>query len=631
MMNFQEEAMKKLATTAPELASLVVSFRDLSEEIPEGNEVAVGAFILKAPSGFYFIPVVAKGNTVYPMDSLFDGQTKKFKPLSTAYIQRVLFAQGNLGSAEKMPKYVDVNPSLYHLIVPPRTGKYAYASDTLFTEFLAALPQHLKNDFSSKLHANKDMAMELSRVIDLKDIADVLAQTSKITPTVSGKVEGVQILTPVDSGKEKLEDAAIQDILNVGYHIRGDNETPRMAIPYRNSAENLIQLKGVQEGNAYFVHMKDGSKALAMVPLRVRASGAAELATERNVGVGYSVTSSLKPTVGDYLAITSSGDYLTVGEAVVEAVPHDTSEVVKDLYNESRIGHIGDIEIGDKFVVVTEDGVLGPFEARSASATNDMVSIRASDLSSSSSIQITASKAFKGKVYVDGRSVYVPHSALVIELERNVTPDVEVSINMAANRQELVTKGLLEDQIIIRNHGVGSYSINGHTTNGEAGLVRNLMLDIGMSKEACLSFVKMAKEDGYVRVLLSKKASDMGAIAPGEIPEYGQAVPEQPGLLDPTVVQQSVETRDPMAVEATIMSQFLQDPDMYETVSSYLPIIEEAVDKLGRTLLLLRINTDATQSEDIAALITSIRNTYKNLGDNALKIENLVSGAAGAR
>lgn len=631
MANFQQEAMNKLGLTAPEVVSLVVSFRDLSDEIPEGSDTSVGVFILRAGAGVFFIPVVAKGNTVYPIDSIYDNQEQHFKPLTKTYVGQILASQSaGMGSPAQLPKYVNANPSIYNMIVPPRTGKYVYASQGLFSEFIASMPDHLKGQFKTGIMEDIGLSTKLNGLLNMAEVIESLDHKSSVTPTINASVPDVRIYTAEDAGKGVLADAVVQDILNVGYHIEGDNITPRMAVETPRGAEGFSQLRGVEEGRAYEIVLRDGSTVKAMVPKRVKSTYGSDLSQGEFVSVGMAVSNRPVPLATGLIAITEYGDWITQEETIVRPNPIDISEVASELYALSKIATIADVERGDKFLVVTPKGVVGPFDASNVSLMSSMSIIQATSLvgTSRSRYTITASAAFKGEVFCEGENIYLPMHASVIELGNNINMDAETSLSSAVAREELKNLGLLESQLTIRGHDNGFFSINGHSIGDEASLVKALMIGEGIAKQACLGFVKSAKERKSITVYLSKVANDMDAIAPGDIPEYGQsAVPESGDLFDRSAVQQSVQTLDPGVVEATIISQFLQDPSMAETISSYLPVIKESLDKIGRSLLLLRINSEADMPEDIASLITSLRNTYRMLGDNCAKLEYLVNGS----
>ncbi len=629
MGNFQEEAINKLGATAPELVNLVVSFRDLSEELPEGGNTSVGVFVVRAGMGLFFIPVVAKGNTVYPLDSIFDDQAKQFKPLTNTYVQRIIAAQTlELGAPSLIPKHVNTNPSIYNLIVPPRTGKYAYASHGLFTEFVAALPAHLKAKLSGSIENNHAFAESLGGVIKLPDMLESLAY-NPVKPTVTISEPEVEIYTAKDADRN-LTDAAIQDILNVGYHIKGDVKSPRIAVESGSAAAKFTKLSGIQEGGAFEAVLKDGTTINCMVPKRLKRASIADLPNASGVTAGMSIKKDHKLSDSGLVAVTEYGDYFTNPEVVMDARGIEVSQVASELYALSKVATIMDVEKGDVFLLVTEEGVAGPFRANSVSITGTMAIINSeSPCEGYRRVTITASTGFKGKVFSTESEIIVPSHATVIELGRNIDSDLETSITGAQNRRDLNMMGLLESQASIRSHDNGFFSINGQEVGNEADLVKMLIVGHGIAKQASLGFVKSAKENKVVTILMSKKASDMGAITPGDIPEYGQSpVPGDDSLFDKGQVETAIQTRDPGIVESTIISQFLQDPSMLETISSYLPIINESMDKIGRTLLLLRINGDMETAEDIASLVTSLRNTYKLLGDNTAKLEYMVNGSS---
>ena len=49
-MSFNEMALERLARTAPELTRFVISFNDMTDELPEGGAIQVGVFVLRQGS-----------------------------------------------------------------------------------------------------------------------------------------------------------------------------------------------------------------------------------------------------------------------------------------------------------------------------------------------------------------------------------------------------------------------------------------------------------------------------------------------------------------------------------------------------------------------------------------------------
>jgi hypothetical protein len=66
------------------------------------------------------------------------------------------------------------------------------------------------------------------------------------------------------------------------------------------------------------------------------------------------------------------------------------------------------------------------------------------------------------------------------------------------------------------------------------------------------------------------------------------------------------------------MSQLLR-AEPIETIRDYLPDIASVIDRLGRTLFVLRLNTGKLikdrASNDVGDILDKLRTVYKNLGD----------------
>ena len=180
-MSFADLAFERLNRTAPELAPLVVSFQDMTQDLSEESNIKLGIFTLRSGGSFFFIPVVAKGSNIYPMDSVFSNEDKKFFPLSRLGIEKVKNAvKTQVGKGVKTPLTVNRNPSLRELVEPPRTGKYTYASGRM-SEVLATAPESLKKEVLEKLAQDKDLMKDLHRMgFDTKEILTSLKPLEKV-------------------------------------------------------------------------------------------------------------------------------------------------------------------------------------------------------------------------------------------------------------------------------------------------------------------------------------------------------------------------------------------------------------------------------------------------------------------
>jgi hypothetical protein len=119
---------------------------------------------------------------------------------------------------------------------------------------------------------------------------------------------------------------------------------------------------------------------------------------------------------------------------------------------------------------------------------------------------------------------------------------------------------------------------------------------------------------------------DLTGIEPDEVTMNGAYKPNGSMVSN---VQESLKAGDAQVTEATIISELLQAPDMFEQISEYLPDIEEAIDKLGRTLFMARVHisrlAEANDADQVYAFLASLKTVYRLLGDNFIKLKELAA------
>ena len=98
-------------------------------------------------------------------------------------------------------------------------------------------------------------------------------------------------------------------------------------------------------------------------------------------------------------------------------------------------------------------------------------------------------------------------------------------------------------------------------------------------------------------------------------------------------VNEAEKLQDSQTMEATIISQLLQAPDLFENIQEYLPDLKDAVDKLGRLQFLSRVKIDQLvsplDSDSVFALISQVKNVYRQLGDTTSKLEEVAGASIG--
>jgi hypothetical protein len=614
MNEFADIALAKFLQMLPELGAYIVTFQDVTEELNDDSGMQIGIFVLKPGAELLYIPVIAKNANVYPIDSVFFTGTGKFFPLSRKTVSAVLSGLGNdqsaLGKSTKIPETVNTNPSVYELINPPRTGKFVYASQSRLTEFLAALPAHIKEKTFEKLSAEKSVYDNLDELFGLQAIFDVLKARPEGLASVTNHAP-ISIATAGDRALG-LGEVQVNNILNDGYHVMGAQPSRRIAVMAENyNADGLFkQVSDVDGGKDYEVAMANGTSREAFIPTMM--------------GNGSSSIPLAVFTNGDF-ALSKS--FIAVGEEL------NRRDVLKTLFEVSPPQLIRDIYMGDVFTVMLADGqFIGPYRAANVVMSSLGAELKVYNLSTGKVDFIYAYRNFKGSYDRVNHDVYVPSNCIVIKLKNDVSLDIEVSPVSAHKKRELNQVGLLGDELNIGYDGI-EFSVNGAPLGKEASVMKRLVVDEGIDPELAKNFVKEAKLTKFTKVYMTKKAYSTDtnmAVTPqyGEVPDDQSKNVGMNGAFLPNVAD-SLEVGDAQTTEATIISELLQVPDIMVEVGEYLPDIEEAIDKLGRILFMARVHidrlADVNDADGVFAFLASIRTVYQNLGQNYLKLQSMVA------
>jgi len=625
-MEFSENALQKLIQLFPELSSYIVSFKDISEETgKEESGLRVGIFILQLGQEYYFIPVIAKSDTVLPIDSLFSNSDGKFYPLTKTFLdQAISSSQVTIGKATKIPKTVPTNPSVYDLVTPPRTGKFVYASSSRLVEFLANMPNMVKKAMTEKFAEDKEIYETLHKLFGLENVLAALK------PSIHGPKAVLKPAVELITEGRGLDNPTVASILEKGYALRGENTTERVAV-LANDFDSLGPLQligGVDSGKDYEVVTSSGEIKPAYIPKRAQAAPkfAALLRP-------YDSNALSQDPV---LAIFSNGDYAISSQIVSRGEAVDTKKVLKDLFGVQSPIVPRDVVNYSKIAIFSPElNLVGAYSVHHVNESNVGVTIKASNLlpgNESSGVTINAYRNCKVINAADCENIFIPYNALIVVLHHNISGKLETNINSALAKLELSTLTALGTAVDIGFDGI-EFSFNGKPVGPEVKMVEMLVVKEGIAPNKADSFIKQAKEQKHVKIYLSKKAD----FEPGEIPQYGDIPADQENTFGADVqgaaiknIRSAIDTQDPQTIESTIISELIQATNMTDLVREYLPDIQEAIDKLGRTLFLARLNMDqlsqSQNANELLAFISNIRNVYRLLGDNFIKLQRMCGG-----
>lgn len=638
-MDFSDIALAKLLQTVPELGNYIVTFKDVSEELQDDTGIQVGVFVLKVGAEIFFIPVVAKNDNVYPVDSIFFDSEKKFFPLTKKTVGMVVAAaQLDQGKPTEIPKTVVGNPSVADMINPPRTGKHVYASSSRLTDFLASMPDYLKQVTMEKIAAEKSVYDSLDQMYGLKAIFDVLKEKPEAMAAATNEVP---ISVVVDANPNMTPDQ-ISSILNDGYHIVGEQPVSRVAVSIHdfNSSGTFRNITNLDGDKDFEIMLANGSSRDGYVP-KMYTLGS----DPRGVSTSYR-SSYDNPDAA--LAIFTTGDYALSPSFIAVGDNLDRKQVLKTLFEYNPPALLKDLEYGDKIVVVLNSGeFLGPINVNRIALSSLGVEVTGSSYQSGfGAVTIHGYRNIPDiKVCNSGprKDIYVPYNSVVIKLRRDITGDLEVNVNSASHKRMLHETQWLGDEMNLGYDGV-EFAINGKTAGAESDVMKRLVVGEGIDPEQAASFVKQAREVKFTKIYMTKRAGFTTSSDDGKIPSYGE---EDLTGIDPKEVtmngaykpngnfvnnvQQSLQAGDAQVTEATIISELLQAPDMFELISEYLPDIEEAIDKLGRVLFMARVHisrlAEANDADQVYAFLAALKTVYRLLGDNYIKLKEMAATA----
>ena len=611
--DFSEIALAKFLTAFPELGNLIVTFNDLSHELSDDNGMQVGVFILRSGPEIFYVPCVAKDSNVYPVDSIFFASKSQFFPLTKKTIGIILTSNhSEQGKGTKIPPSVVINPDLTTLVNPPRTGKFVQASASHLSDFMAELPDHLKRFTMEKFAEEKSIYENLHKMFAIKDIFAALqvqpkGMAAKVTPSPVSLVTGA-----VDNPS----DQEVSDIMSKGYAVRGVPEHTRIAVCMGNDTRftEVVELDG---GKDHEVVFKNGTSREAFIP--------------KNVGLGDQ--SARKRSTA---AIFTDGDWANSPSYVAKGESLGRTTVLDNLFKHNPPVLPKDIEVNDTFAILdTDANLVGIFNARRVTISNLGVEIRAGVECGAlprTEIVINAYKNYgMSPTLTSDGELFVRYASLVIKLKENVSYDLERTAQNASRRNEISQIALLGEELNLGFDGV-EFIIDGKVVGQEKQAMQRLVVEESIDPELAQSFIKQAREKKFTKIYLTKKAGT-SLNTPGEIPQFGEIAPPPPktglnGSFIPNV-QKSTEIGDAQTTEATIISELLQTPDTYEMIEQYLPDIEQAVDRLGRILLLSRVHiaelSEDNDTESLMSFLANLKSVYRMLGDNLVKLQELVA------
>lgn len=617
-MEFNQLALQKLVQAAPELANLVIAFRDISEEASSEQDTTVGVFLLRSGGSMYYVPVIKKDQTIHPIDSVFCCDISQFRPLSRSLITQIVNAQtADMGTAKKIPGSVIRNPSVHELVNPPRTGKFVYASETRLLEFLGSMPGHLKDHVRHHVTSDSSLATGLSKLLDLKDLVMAL-KSAPVENKVVDEVPAHAVLTYGDA----LSEAQAREVMEKGYAL--NHEYPhgnRVGIQEEdfNVEGTFQQLSSQTEGGKCYRVVLDNGNVLPgyVVP---SAKSVHFKGPDQNTVLlenGMILTGEKFIAVGDELV--SDDHHSALGNILRKFSERNPIVTLKEALESSNGLQV--LSMNPSMELLVKGRVHTPvITGTDVTAT----------LCSANGRKISAMKGIFNAIDEPDGPLCVPEDWPAIMLNYNAVANSAVNVNSVQKLLQARALMSLGDRLSIIHDGV-DFAIDGKNVGPAHNALRILITQEGFAPDVAESFVKKASASRTCKVLMSKKAD----FEPGVIPQFGNPPPPQNPEMFSAATRQSLDSGDKQVAEAMILSELLQAPELSEVVAEYMPDIATAVDRLGRVLFLTRARmdqlVDTVGNESAMSTIASVKSVYRNLGDNLIKLEQLSTNVSSTK
>jgi hypothetical protein len=613
-MNFSQMALEKLNAASPGLSKYVIAFKDMSSELQDSDGVEVGVFIMRNGGSLFYVPVISRGGVTFPIDSIYLADRKAFFPLTKKTLEQIQSSQNaNVGMAARIPQGAVKNPDMKDLVVPPRTGKFMYASDGRMGELVAMAHPEIR----------KDLAAVIEKSAELYDILNVPALTEALLSNEQLTFQNMEKVARVLFDGDGLPNEAIQDILEKGYHVAGEHEHTRVVVESAGSS-HFTTLQAGEPGHAYTAEGIGGLE----VPIAVLPQSSLDIQGKRILILGEA----------GVFSFTDPGIVIHQQER-----PYD--DFIKTL-------HAVEYSAGDAFALVEQGGNdflvffdgTGYFVLRAnggpAIMDGDTITMKG-DLVNGGRVNVVVSPGMHGLMHVQQlengtKNIYLNSSCKVYTgFSPAFGQSFERSLSSAMVRHEHRTMMVLPEFHTMTYHN-GEFAIDGRLVGGRGPAAKVLVETLKLQPGDSERLLKSAQENHKVEMHMSKEAAEASQVTP--IVEYGQKLsPERQisgnnrerslGMEDR--IRSAAKTKDKSVIEASIISELLNDPDMFGTVSEYLPDIGQAVDRLGRTLFLARVNSnklsESLDPEALSNMLTNLRSAYANLGESYVKLEQIAA------
>ena len=232
---FSQMAQNVLTSKFPDLLEQVVTFKVLSSDLDTGS--AVGAFIIDQNGTTVHVPTILANNQIKPLEIMYIPDKDLFLPLQRPWMEQIdHLGLNTMGSGVKPPKTLATDIDIRNLVVPPSSGRVAYASyepGQKLAEFLERSPNYVKKAFQLVLENYPGI---LKFAYERLNLEDWMIALKPYTEKTAAALPNAYILT-VNDGPERFREvfgkeagAAFQKAAAHGYVVKDNRPYVKLAV-----------------------------------------------------------------------------------------------------------------------------------------------------------------------------------------------------------------------------------------------------------------------------------------------------------------------------------------------------------------------------------------------------------------
>lgn len=218
--SFFQLAYNQLQDKIKKLNRFLIGFELVKKN--EDNTKALGVFGFKSDNGqTLFVPVFFVNGAVKNIDLLYSKNNSQFYPLNDDFANLLLESDSSaLGTKadqdSKKLKHQTHSTDLRDLVIPPRTGRYTYASETdsALLEYVKTGSIKTKHAFFKLMEKDADFMESVMRFYSTEKIAEALAVEPEAQ---SVKEQPVQVVTTQTLAGKELNEGQKEDLLTKGF------------------------------------------------------------------------------------------------------------------------------------------------------------------------------------------------------------------------------------------------------------------------------------------------------------------------------------------------------------------------------------------------------------------------------